>query len=315
MLLDNKNFHKSVLLDEVITNLEVCDNKVYVDGTFGAGGYSRAILSKADCTLYAFDRDLTVEKFANNLRDEFSDRFNFIHDKFSNMKNSLENIGVKEVDGIVLDLGVSSMQLDEDDRGFSFNSKARLDMRMDNSIGISAFDVVNHKSEKELSDIIRNFGEDRKHRQIAKNIIKHREKAEINTAIELANIIREVYGKYNPKKIDPATKTFQAIRIFINDELGELKKALNDALDLLKKGGKLLVVSFHSLEDSYVKKFFRDNSGYNDRNISRYVPQDLQQSNDHKLSVLNAKAIKPSQQEIDNNIRARSSRLRTAIKR
>jgi len=315
MLLDNKNFHKSVLFDEVITNLEVCDNKVYVDGTFGAGGYSRAILSKADCTLYAFDRDLTVEKFANNLRDEFSDRFNFIHDKFSNMKNSLENIGVKEVDGIVLDLGVSSMQLDEDDRGFSFNSKARLDMRMDNSIGISAFDVVNHKSEKELSDIIRNFGEDRKHRQIAKNIIKHREKAEINTAIELANIIREVYGKYNPKKIDPATKTFQAIRIFINDELGELKKALNDALDLLKKGGKLLVVSFHSLEDSYVKKFFRDNSGYNDRNISRYVPQDLQQSNDHKLSVLNAKAIKPSQQEIDNNIRARSSRLRTAIKR
>ncbi len=122
ILLDNSKFHKSVLLSEVIENLDVRDNEIYVDGTFGAGGYSRAILNKANCSLYAFDRDITVEKFANNLRAEFSNKFNFIHNKFSNMKNSLENIGIKEVDGIVLDLGVSSMQLDEEDRGFSFNS-------------------------------------------------------------------------------------------------------------------------------------------------------------------------------------------------
>ncbi len=313
--MDNHNFHKSVLLDEVLTNLNVRDNEIYVDGTFGAGGYSGAILNKANCTIYAFDRDLTVKRFADNLKEKFSDRFHFIHDQFSNMKDNLMRLGVKEVDGVILDLGVSSMQLDEENRGFSFNSKARLDMRMDDSTGISAFEVVNYKTEKELSDIIRDFGEDRKHRKIAKAIIDNREKKEITTAIELADIIRGVYGNYNPKKIDPATKTFQAIRIFINDELGELKQALIGALELLKKGGRLLIVSFHSLEDSYVKKFFRDNSGYNDRNISRYTPQDLSKNNEnYKLSLPFSKAIKPSKEEIENNIRSRSSRLRIAIR-
>jgi 16S rRNA (cytosine1402-N4)-methyltransferase len=312
---NNYNFHKPVLLKEVIENLQIKDEEIYVDGTFGAGGYSSAILKAANCDLYSFDRDDNVLKFVNNLQKEFPKRFHFIHDKFSQMQERLEDLKVDKVDGIVLDLGVSSMQLDEEERGFSFNSSARLDMRMDRSREVSAFEIVNYKSEKELSQIIWDFGEERKHRQIAKKIIAKREDGEITTAVELADIIRGVYGKYNPKKIDPATKTFQAIRIFVNDELGELRMVLKSALNILKKGGRLIVVSFHSLEDAYVKRFFRANSGYDERSISRYDMRNLSnEQKEYSLSVPKNKAIKPSLGEIEENIRSRSSRLRVAIK-
>jgi len=296
-------------------NLQVKDNETYVDCTFGAGGYSGAILKKANCNLYAFDRDESVKKFADGFAEKFPNHFHFINEKFSNLKNSLKERNIEKVDGVVLDLGVSSMQLDQEDRGFSFNSNAKLDMRMDRSKGISAFEVVNYESEKELARIIRDFGEENKSRLIAKKIVEKREEKEIVTALELAQIVRGVYGKYNPKKIDPATKTFQAIRIFVNDELGELRLVLDDVLDVLKSGGRLLVVSFHSLEDSYVKRFFRENSGYNDRSTSRYDPVNLLNENKkYRLSVPVNKAIMPSETEIENNIRSRSSRLRVAIR-
>lgn len=296
-------------------NLQVKDEETYVDCTFGAGGYSTAILKAADCNLYSFDRDESVKKFADNLTKNFPNRFHFINEKFSNLKNSLKDLNISQIDGLVLDLGVSSMQLDEDERGFSFNSSARMDMRMDRSKGISAFEVVNYESEKELSRIIKEFGEENKNRLIAKKIIEKRKEKEIVTALELAQIVRGVYGKYNPKKIDPATKTFQAIRIFVNDELGELRIALNEALDVLKSGGRLLVVSFHSLEDSYVKKFFRENCGYNDRSVSRYDPSNLLNENKkYRLSLPVNKAIKPTDAEIENNVRSRSARLRVAIR-
>lgn len=313
--MENYNFHKPVLLDEVLENLQVKDNEIYVDCTFGAGGYSGAILNVANCELYAFDRDENVTKFSDKLSEKFPNNFHFINEKFSNLKNSLENYNINKVDGVVLDLGVSSMQLDEEERGFSFNSPARLDMRMDRTKGISAFEVVNYESEKELSRIIKEFGEENKNRLIAKKIVEKRQEKEIVTAVELAQIVRGVYGKYNPKKIDPATKTFQAIRIFVNDELGELKLVLNDVLDVLKSGGRLLVVSFHSLEDSYVKRFFRDNSGYNDRSVSRYDPSNLlNQNKKYSLFVPINKAIQPSEVEVKNNIRSRSARLRVAIR-
>lgn len=314
--MENYDFHKPVLLKEVIQNLQIKDNETYVDCTFGAGGYSYAILKEKNCNLYSFDRDESVKKFADKLKEQFPEKFHFINDKFSNIEESLNNLGIEKVDGIVLDLGVSSMQLDEEDRGFSFNSTAKLDMRMDRTKGISAFEVVNSKSEQELAKIILEFGEERKSRQIAKKIVEKREEKEIFTALELAQIIRDIYGRYNPKKIDPATKTFQAIRIFVNDELGELKTALNSTLKLLKKGGRLLVVSFHSLEDSFVKRFFRDNSGYNERNISRYDPKSLNNDENkiYNLSLPVNKAIKPSDEELAQNIRARSSRMRIAIK-
>lgn len=311
----NNNLHKSVLLKEVLGSLQIKDQEIYVDGTFGAGGYSSAILNSANCSLYAFDRDISVSKFAEKLKTKFSTKFHFINDKFSKMKERLAEIGVFEVDGIVLDLGVSSMQLDQEERGFSFNSKSRLDMRMDQTQGISAFEVVNYKSEKELAQIIRDFGEEKKARQIAKKIVEKRQDKEITTALELASIVRGVYGNFNGKKIDPSTKTFQAIRIFVNDELGELREVLDDSLNLLRKGGRLLVVSFHSLEDSYVKKFFRNHSGYNDRNISRYDPKNLlNQDKNYPLAVNQNKSIKPSDIEIKENVRSRSARLRVAIK-
>ena len=312
---DNYQFHKPVLLNEVLENLKPEDGEVYIDGTFGAGGYTRAILNAAKCKIYAFDRDKTVEKFAVKLKEKFGDRFTFIRNQFSQMEVEMTNLGVSKIDGIVLDLGVSSMQLDEMHRGFSFNSTAKLDMRMDSSSGISAYDVVNNFDENELARIIRDFGEEAKYRQIAKRIVENRASKAIHSSEDLAEIVRSVYGKAKPKKIDPATKTFQAIRIFINDELGELKQALEAAKKLLKKGGRLVVVSFHSLEDSYVKSFLREESGYNDRNYSRYQPlPDAAQDVKYNFSLTKQSSIKPSDEEIKENVRSRSSRMRVAIK-
>ena len=313
--MDNYNLHKPVLLKSVLENLRPQDQEIFVDGTFGAGGYSSAILHEANCQLYAFDRDQNVVKFANQLKDKFPNNFHFIADRFSHMEQRLNQEGIEKVDGIVLDLGVSSMQLDESDRGFSFNSPHKLDMRMDRSQTLSAFEVINYISERELVEIIRNFGEEPKYHQIAKKIVAERQKKEIFSALDLANIIRQSYGNYNPKKIDPATKTFQAIRIFVNNELGELKMVLDQALNLLKQGGRLLVVSFHSLEDSYVKNFMRQHSGYSDKSGSRYDPKNLTKENKkYPLSLPLNKSIKPTQTEIGENIRARSARLRIAIK-
>jgi 16S rRNA (cytosine1402-N4)-methyltransferase len=312
---ENYKFHKPVLLAEVLENLKPQDGEIYIDGTFGAGGYSRAILQKANCRLYAFDRDITVKKFADKLQKEFADNFHFIHSKYGEMQEQMENFGIAEVDAVILDLGVSSMQLDEDERGFSFNSDHKLDMRMDTSSGISAYEVVNQFSENELTKIIKEFGEEKRAYQIAKKIIAARNKGRIETASQLAEIAREAYGHKKTGKIDAATKTFQAIRIFVNDELGELKKGLEAAKSMLRKNGRLIVVSFHSLEDSYVKNFLKKESGYDELNYSRYDPKVLMKDkNEFSFTVLKNGAIKPKDEELEDNIRARSARLRVAIR-
>ncbi len=309
--MNNYQSHKPVLLKEVLGALNPRDGEVFIDGTFGAGGYTTAILEAAKCKVIAFDRDENVKKFTQNLSEKFGDRFQFIHSPFSQMAEEVS----EQVDGIVLDLGVSSMQLDEEERGFSFSSQARLDMRMDSSSGISAFEVVNEFEEVELSKIIRDFGEEKKHRRIAKKIVETRSKKEITTGLELAEIVKKVYG-FQAGKIHPATKTFQAIRIFVNDELGELKKALEASSKMLKSGGRLVIVSFHSLEDSLVKAFVRQESGYNDRNFSRYEPLSVlvDQIKAHSFSLPKGSAIKPSDEELRENVRSRSARLRLAIK-
>ena len=309
--MDNSQFHQPVLLQQVLASLNPQNNEVFIDGTFGAGGYSKAILKMANCRIIAFDRDFSVGKYALKLKEDFGERFQFIHSPFSLMQEQVQ----EKVDGIVLDLGVSSMQLDEETRGFSFSSLARLDMRMDNASGISAFEVVNDFSEAELSKIIKDFGEEKNHHRIAKKIIEARAKAPITTCLELAEIVGKVYG-FQAGKIHPATKTFQAIRIFVNDELGELSKALEVSKNLLKPGGRLVVVSFHSLEDSLVKGFLREESGYNDRNFSRYQPPSALENRQKKysFSLPNGSCFKPDEKELRKNIRSRSARLRFAIK-
>jgi 16S rRNA (cytosine1402-N4)-methyltransferase len=307
---NNYESHQPVLLKEVLRTLSPQNNEVFIDGTFGAGGYTKAILNAANCKVFAFDRDLNVEKFAKPLKAEFGDKFNFINRPFSMMQEYIK----EPVDGIVLDLGVSSMQLDEENRGFSFSSNEKLDMRMDNSSGISAFEAINEFEEAELSKIISNFGEEKKHKRIAKRIIESRQKKPIKTGLELAEIVKKVYG-FQAGKIHPATKTFQAIRIFINDELGELKKALEASKQMLKKNGRLVVVSFHSLEDSIVKEFLRQESGYNDRISSRYDPMPvIDEIKKYNFFLPKNSSIKPDEEELRNNIRSRSARLRLAIK-
>lgn len=307
--------HKSVLLDEVLQSLNLKDGEVVIDGTFGAGGYSRAILENSSAKVIAFDRDFNVKKFADVLSKEFGERFEFILAPFSQMSQKVK----EQVDGIVLDLGVSSMQLDEEIRGFSFASPQRLDMRMDQNQSLSAFEVVNEFDEKDLAKIIFEFGEEKKSRQIAKKIIEARAKKPIETGLELAEIVRKVYG-FQKGKIHPATKTFQGIRIFVNDELGELKKVLESAPQMLKRGGRLVIVSFHSLEDGMVKEFFREKSGYFDRVNSRYEPINLPinlgggEDKKYDFYLPKSSSIKPSDEELKENIRARSARLRLAIK-
>lgn len=307
--------HTPVMLQEVLKNLSPKNDEIYLDCTFGAGGYSRAILSSANCKVYAIDRDKTALPFAARLSQDFPKNFTFVSGKFSDSQKLLAEKNIFEVDGIVLDIGVSSMQLDNRSRGFSFDSAARLDMRMDQSQGLSAFEVVNEASEDELARIIREFGEEAKARSIAKKIVKTREITPIATCYELAQIVRSFYRGHF--KTDPATKTFQALRIFVNQELEELKEALNSSVTLLKKGGRLVVVSFHSLEDQIVKNFIKQQAGL-DKSISRYAPQVVHEAAEQNqlknFQIISKSAITPSEEEVAANPRARSAKLRVAIK-
>ncbi len=309
--MDNLDFHNPVMLNEVVENLALKSGETYLDGTFGAGGYSRAILEKADCKLYAIDRDESVKKFAKDIEDKFGDRFKLLYGKFSQSKELLEKEGIKEVDGMVFDIGVSSMQFDEMDRGFSFDSDAKLDMRMDQNSGISAYEVVNEYDEKELVKIIKEFGEEPKARKIAKKIIATRSAKPISSCRDLACIVRSLYPGYY--KTDPATRTFQALRIFVNQELEELQEALNSSLTLLKKGGRLVVVSFHSLEDQIVKKFLKVQSG-TDKTFSRYQPEVSEEESIKNFEIITRSAISPTKEEVAINPRSRSSKMRVAVR-
>ena len=298
--------HYPVMLNEVLENLDVANGKIYVDATFGNGGYSEAILNKADCKVIALDRDANVLARAKEMKQIYGNRFEFRQGCFGNF----DTLVSENIDGAVFDIGVSSMQLDQAERGFSFAKDAPLDMRMSQE-GTSAYDLVNKLSEGELADILYNYGEEKKSRQIAKKIIETRKAKPIETTVELANIIYQVIRRSFNQTIDPATRSFQALRIAVNDELNELQKGLMNASVRLKKGGRLVVVDFHSLEDRIVKSFFKNNSDKN-VHISRYRIQEPTKSN--AMFCFASKAIVPTAQELELNTRSRSAKLRYAIR-
>lgn len=298
--------HFPVMLKEVLDALAPVDGGVYVDATFGNGGYSEAILNTADCKVIALDRDPTVLPRAQELEVRYAGRFEFRAGQFGDFSRLIS----EPIDGAVFDIGVSSMQLDEAERGFSFAKDAPLDMRMSQS-GATAADLVNSLKEEELADLIYKYGEERKSRAVARRIVEARKHAPIASTKQLAEIIYTVIHR-TPNSIDPATRTFQALRIAVNNELDELEKGLSGAANHLKDGGRLVVVDFHSLEDRIVKNFFKTNSGKVSRG-SRYLPEVAVPSAAAVFGFC-SKAIAPSQEEIGQNSRSRSAKLRYAIK-
>jgi 16S rRNA (cytosine1402-N4)-methyltransferase len=301
--------HIPVLCDQVIAAMNPQDGGVYVDGTFGAGGYTRALLQSAECRVIGIDRDPGVRPFAENISSEFGDRFSLVEGRFSDMVSLLKSMGIKKVSGIVLDIGVSSMQLDQPERGFSFAHDGPLDMRM-GADGMSARDVVNEYGEKELADILFIYGEEKASRRIARAVLKAREEAPIETTGQLADLIRSVVRSSPKEKKDPATRSFQALRIFVNEELKELEQVLNAAEAMLCEGGRLVVVTFHSLEDRIVKRFLQEKSGRIGQ--SRHIPE--QDAPRATFSLLYRKALVADEAESAANPRARSAKLRAAIR-
>ncbi|MEI7669960.1 MAG: 16S rRNA (cytosine(1402)-N(4))-methyltransferase RsmH [Pseudomonadota bacterium] len=303
------------MLPQVLEYIQPKNGEVYVDGTFGAGGYSRALLEAANCMVYAIDRDPDVAVTAKKLMELFPNRFFWLTGNFSDMVELLAEQGIDKVDGIVLDIGVSSMQIDNAERGFSFRHNAALDMRMSKN-GRTAADIINNYDEEELANIIYKYGDERKSRHIANAIIKERANGLIKTTSQLAEIVRRVVR--GGDGIDPATRTFQALRIEVNDELGELERALSAAELLLKPSGRLVVVTFHSLEDRIVKNFFKSRSGET-RGVSRHLPsrEETHGKAADRLPaffLMNKKAVLPDKSEISQNSRSRSAKLRSAIR-
>ncbi len=300
--------HIPVLLAEVVAALVPRPGAVIIDGTFGAGGYTRALLA-AGATVHAFDRDPdAIEKGRLWPETQGDNPRLILHPRrFSEMAEAMAEAGVEQVDGVVLDIGVSSMQLDQAERGFSFSMDAALDMRMAQS-GPSAADFVNTAEETEIADVLYRYGEERQSRRVARFITGARP---IETTGQLANIIRRALGHKPHMPKDPATRSFQAIRIHVNDELGELEAALGAAESLIAPGGHLAVVTFHSLEDRIVKQFLKA-AGGDAPATSRYIPQtqDAPPAVFEKIS----KAIRPSVEELDRNPRARSATLRHATR-
>lgn len=300
--------HISVLLEESIAALNLKDNGIYVDSTLGYAGHSSHILKRIrrGC-LFAFDQDSQAIEYSKKRLSQISDNFTIIKDNFVNIKKDLNEKGIEKVDGILFDLGVSSPQLDNSSRGFSYHNDAVLDMRMNQDQALSAYDVVNTYSKEKLTKIFFEYGEEKYARSIANNIEKYRTNKEIETTLELVEIIKSSMPEKAKRDKHPARKVFQAIRIEVNDELNVLQKALNDSLDLLDVGGRLVVITFHSLEDRIVKNLFKEVTKIDKKvmglpNIPKeYLP-------DFKL--INAKPIIPSEEELENNNRARSSKLR-----
>lgn len=303
--------HFPVMLNEVLHHLSPQDGEVYVDGTFGAGGYTKAILESADCTVIAIDRDPSASIAADLLKDEYGPRFIFVKGCFGDALELVNGAGFKKVDGFVIDIGVSSMQLDQAERGFSFRFDGALDMRMDTSQGQTAADLVNQMEEEDLANLIYKYGEERLSRRIAKRIVEHRQDEKIETTLQLADIIRSVVPRGPKDKIDPATRTFQALRIAVNDELGELERGLIAAEKLLEEAGRLVVVSFHSLEDEIVKSFMYERSGYTSNN-SRHLPASVEAVQAPTFTLPKRKAVEPSDAETQQNSRSRSAKLRFA---
>ena len=295
------------MLDEVIAALEPRAGAIYLDGTFGGGGYAGAILDAAACTLWAIDRDPAAIARGAALAARHPGRLHLVEGCFGDMLELLEARGVTALDGVVLDLGVSSFQIDEAARGFSFRADGPLDMRM-SATGPTAADLVRTLPEAELADTLYQLGEERLSRRIARAIVAARGEADITTTGQLAGIIRGVVPK-DGSGIDPATRSFQALRIRVNDELGEIERAMDAAARLLAPGGRLVVVSFHSLEDRLVKRFMQEAAGRTPGQ-SRHLPAGLLTRAPAGFRLLANRAGRPGPAETSANPRARSARLR-----
>lgn len=300
--------HVPVLLDAVVDALAPRDDAVYVDGTFGGGSYSEALLAAVRCRVFGIDRDPDAIETGRDLADHHAGRLTILEGCFGDMERLLAPVNADPIAGIALDLGVSSTQLDTPERGFSFRFDAPLDMRMSGA-GQTAADLVETLSESELAETIRGFGEERFARRIARAIAAARQRQQVRRTVELAEIVRAAIPKSEPGQ-DPATRTFQALRIAVNDELGELDRGLAAAERLLAPGGRLAVVSFHSLEDRRVKDFMRRRSGLAP-GASRHQPDPTARLAP-SFKLLSRRAIRPGAAEVAHNPRARAARLRAA---
>ena len=302
--------HVSVLLNESISSLDIKEDGIYVDATLGYAGHSSAILKRLKKgKLYAFDQDEAARKCSENYLKKIGDNFEIIPSNFVNLKKELQKRNVDKIDGILFDLGVSSPQLDDASRGFSFHADAALDMRMNQRQSLSAKDVVNTYSYEKLYNIIKNYGEERYAKQIARQIEKQRKIKEIETTMELAKIISDAVPEKYKRQTHPARRTFQAIRIEVNKELDILPSSLNDAIDILNKDGVIAVITFHSLEDKICKNVFKN------RSLVPLIAKDLPVIPEElKPDIKMLKKIKPSKEEIEENKRSRSATLRCAVK-
>ena len=300
--------HISVLLDEAISSLEIKSSGVYVDATLGYGGHSSEILKKVKRGyLFALDQDSEAIRHSTDRLSAIGTNFTIVKSNFKDLKRVINNEGYERVDGILFDLGVSSPELDEADRGFSFHNDAPLDMRMDTSQSFSAYNVVNEYSYEELRNIFYRYGEDKFAPGIAKKIVEARENKPIETTLELVEIIKTAVPMKVRLKKHPARQIFQAIRIEVNDELNVLEKALKDATDLLNVGGRVVVITFHSLEDRIVKKYFKELTEIDERvkGLPNVDPNLLP-----NFKLVNRKPIIPSDEEIERNPRSRSAKMR-----
>ena len=310
--------HTSVLLHETIENLNPQNGGLYVDATFGGGGHAKYLLSKLENgTLIGFDQDEYAIKSAQlnfaSLLDPNSDpKLQLVHDNFSHLKKNLVELGYQNgIDGIYYDLGVSSPQFDQAGRGFSYRFDARLDMRMDQSQSLDAYQLVNNSSQKELADILYKFGDEKYSRQIARKIVERRQNKPIETTFELVEIIKEAIPAFARRTGGhPAKKTFQALRVAVNHELDVLRESLEEAIELLKPGGRISVITFQSDEDKIVKNIFRK---YSEVEVPRGMPM-IPDSMKPTLRLVNRKPIVASKEELENNNRSHSAKLRVAEK-
>lgn len=304
--------HVSVLLNESIENLNIKEDGIYVDCTLGFAGHSKEILKRIKKgKLFAFDQDGEAINYSKKILDQISGNYEIIKSNFAFIKSELNKRGIEKVDGVLFDLGVSSVQLDEAERGFSFHKDAKLDMRMDTDQSFSAYDVVNDYSKEELETIFFKYGEEKYSRSIASAIVRERENKKIETTLELTEIIRESVPEKYRRTHHPARKVFQAIRIEVNKELDVFTKSLNDAIDMLNPGGRICVITFHSLEDRICKNIFKEKSEMD--SVFKGLPdKDIPLEYRSELKLITK--VKPSKKELEDNNRSRSSILRVAEK-
>ncbi len=307
------NLHQPVLSAEVLDILSPLVGKTVVDGTLGLGGHTEALL-QADETVrvIGIDRDSEALALASARLARFSSRLRMVHGNFRQMDEHLDGLGIEDIDGLLLDIGVSSLQLDASERGFSFRRDGPLDMRMNRKVSTTAADWVHTATESELSDVIYRFGEERYGRKIARAIVRAREAGRIESTAQLADVVRKaVPAKYDHRRLDPATRTFQAIRMFLNDELGSLEGGLVAGFERLAIGGTLVVISFHSLEDRIVKKFFREKAR------SCVCPPKMPEcvcGKEIEAEILTHRPLTATPEEVAANPRSRSAKLRAAVR-